>query len=64
MVTDAATVLIRFGDLLFREFVSTPRCRPSLIRFFSHTVTLCLATAQIGEGARTGLEQTALAKRI
>jgi thiosulfate dehydrogenase (quinone) large subunit len=35
MVTDGATVLIRFGDLLFREFVSTPRRRPSLIRFFA-----------------------------
>jgi hypothetical protein len=39
MVTDAATVLIRFGDPLFREFVSTPRRRPSLIRFFAHPVT-------------------------
>ena len=40
-----------------RDVVAQP-----LIRFFAHTVTLCIHRGSKGVGARTGLEQTALPK--
>ena len=45
----------RFGDLLFREFVSTPRPRPSLIRFFA---PYCNLMPRHGSNRRRGPYRT------